>query len=98
MIATIVHVWVKPEFLQVFIEATQKNHLSSIKEPGNLRFDILQDAADECKYIFYEAYVSEEAALAHKETEHYKIWRDAVSPWMDKPREGFKHKILFPAL
>jgi (4S)-4-hydroxy-5-phosphonooxypentane-2,3-dione isomerase len=97
MITTIVHVYVKPEFVAGFIEATRLNHEQSIQEPGNLRFDILQDAQDKNKFVLYEAYASELAAAAHKETSHYLIWRDTVAPWMAKPREGVKHLMLFPA-
>lgn len=97
MIVTLVHVQVKPEFIRAFIEATRENHENSIQEPGNIRFDILQDAQDECKFILYEAYANDRAVAAHKETPHYEKWRDTVAPWMAKPREGVKHKLLFPA-
>jgi (4S)-4-hydroxy-5-phosphonooxypentane-2,3-dione isomerase len=96
MIATIVHVYVLPGFSTQFIEATRENHVNSIKEPGNLRFDILRDSADPYKFVLYEAYESEEAAAAHKNTTHYQKWRDTVAPWMASPREGVKHTILFP--
>jgi autoinducer 2-degrading protein len=96
MPVTLVHVYVKPEFIPAFIEATRRNHELSIKEQGNLRFDILQDAADPGKFVLYEAYETEEAVAAHKETPHYCAWRDTVAPWMVKPREGVKHKLLFP--
>ena len=42
MIITIVHVQVKPEYIDDFIQITAKNHHLSVKEPGNLRFDVLQ--------------------------------------------------------
>ncbi|SHG52874.1 autoinducer 2-degrading protein [Chryseolinea serpens] len=96
MVATIIHVQVKPEFRQTFIEATRQNHERSIQEPGNLRFDILQDAQDPNKFVFYEAYATEQAAAAHKETAHYQKWRDTVADWMAKPREGVKHNLLYP--
>jgi autoinducer 2-degrading protein len=96
MIATLVYVQVKPEFLAPFILATRANHENSIKENGSLRFDILQDTSDPCRFVFYEAYESEVAAVAHKQTAHYAKWRDSVAPWMAKPREGVKHTILFP--
>jgi (4S)-4-hydroxy-5-phosphonooxypentane-2,3-dione isomerase len=97
MTATLVHVQVRPEFIHSFIEATRENHDNSVKEQGNFRFDILQDAADPGKFILYEIFESDEAVLAHKETPHYLKWRDAVTPWMAKPREGVKHKVLFPS-
>ena len=96
MIVTFVHVWVKPENIDAFIEATLANHRESIMEPGNLRFDVLQDASDKSKFTLYEAYESEEAAKAHKDTPHYKLWRDTVAGWMAKPREGIKHFIIGP--
>ncbi|AFK08271.1 hypothetical protein Theba_2672 [Mesotoga prima MesG1.Ag.4.2] len=46
MIVTVVDIQVKSEFLDKFIEATRENHKKSVSEPGNLRFDFLQDKAD----------------------------------------------------
>jgi len=97
MTVTLVHVQVKPEFINDFIDATRNNHENSIREPGNFRFDILQDAIDPGKFVLYEVYDNEQSVAAHKETPHYLKWRDTVSPWMQKPREGIKHKLLFPA-
>jgi autoinducer 2-degrading protein len=96
-IVTIVHVFVNPEAVESFISITRENHENSIKEKGNLRFDILQDAQDKAKFVLYEAYTSEDAVAAHKQTAHYAKWRDAVAPMMAKPREGIKHELLFPA-
>jgi len=98
MIVTLVYVYVKTEFIEDFIVATEKNHRNSIKEGGNFRFDILQDANDPTKFVLYEAYASEMAVAAHKETAHYFEWRDTVTPWMDRPREGVRHAMLFPTI
>jgi autoinducer 2-degrading protein len=96
MIVTIVNVWVKPEKVTDFIESCKKNHMNSVKEPGNLRFDILQDASDHTKFTLYEAYESEETSAAHKSTKHYLEWRDSVADWMARPREGVKHFVVCP--
>ena len=96
MTVTLVHVQVKPEFIEAFIQATRENHENSVKEQGNLRFDILQEPQSPEKFILYEAYENEKAAAAHKETAHYATWRDTVTAWMAKPREGIKYKLLFP--
>lgn len=96
MIVTFVHVWVKQKHIREFIEASKVNHAESVKEPGNLRFDILQDAGDAAKFVLYEAYDSEDAVAAHKETPHYKAWRETVADWMAKPRKGEKHIIVAP--
>ncbi len=96
MIVTLVHVWVKPDKIEDFIAATIANHKESVKEPGNLRFDLLQDAGDKAKFVIYEAYESDGAALAHKDTTHYKTWRQTVAEWMAQPRKGEKHIIIAP--
>ena len=96
MIVTFVHVWVKSDKVQDFIEACKINHQASIQEPGNLRFDVLQDASDPNKFTLYEAYESEEASRAHKNTPHYAKWKETVANWMAKPREGVKHNIIYP--
>lgn len=96
MFVTTVLVKVKKENIEDFIEATRKNHEASIKEPGNLRFDILQKIENPTEFLMYEAYESEEDAKAHKETEHYRIWRDAVAPYMAEPREGIKYISICP--
>lgn len=96
MIVTCVHVRVKPEHVQDFIRASSRNHESSIHEPGNLRFDILQSSTDSTRFLLYEAYESEEAAAAHKNTEHYKVWRETVADWMAAPREGVPYNVVRP--
>jgi autoinducer 2-degrading protein len=97
MIATFVHVQVKQDHIDNFIRASLENHRHSVQEPGNLRFDVVQHGEDPTRFVLYEAYESDEAAAAHKETAHYKAWRDTVADWMDGPRRGVKHIILAPA-
>lgn len=97
MIVTCVTVYVKPEHLENFILATIENHENSIKENGNLRFDVLQANDDKTKFFLYEAYESKEASLLHKQTEHYLKWRSLVEPWMAKPREFVAHSVIAPS-
>ena len=96
MHVTLVHVRVKPEYLAEFLEATRRNHEGSVREPGNLRFDVLQHPTDPMRFVLYEAYVSAEAAAAHKSTPHYLAWRDAVAPWMAEARVGEPYLGLWP--
>lgn len=96
MIVTCVHIEVKPEYIQDFIVESSKNHISSVKEPGNLRFDFLQDVENPCKFMLYEAYKDEESATMHKQTPHYKIWRESVEKMMASPRNGVRYRIICP--
>ena len=96
MHVTLVHVRVVPERVDAFVDATRANHEASIRESGNLRFDVLRSLDDPSAFILYEAYVDEDAARAHKETVHYLEWRDAVAPWMAEPRRGVPYEGLLP--
>ncbi len=46
MIIACVHVHVKPENREAFIAASLENARNTIREPGNLRFDVLHQADD----------------------------------------------------
>lgn len=96
MHATLIHIHVKPEYINAFIDATQTNHEASIVEPGNLRFDVMQAVDDPARFVLYEAYASTEHAAAHKQTAHYLEWRDRVAEWMVSPRQGVAYYGLFP--
>ena len=96
MHVTLVHIQVKPDRVDDFIEASRVNHVGSIEEPGNRRFDVLQDSRDPTRFVLYEAYVTAEQAAAHKETPHYREWRDAVAGMMARPRDGVSYNGLFP--
>ncbi len=96
MHATLVHVHVKPEHIDAFIDATQTNHEASIMELGNLRFDVMQSTEDPAYFVLYEAYASAGHAAAHKQTAHYLEWRDRVAEWMASPRKGVAYDGLFP--
>ena len=96
MIVNCVYVHVKKESIDAFIKASAENHKGSVREPGNLRFDVLQSKADPSQFLLYEAYESDQAAAAHKETPHYLKWREAVAPFMEKPREGVGYNVLCP--
>ena len=91
-----VHVHVKPEFIEAFKQATLENAGHSIQEEGNARFDVLQQTDDPTRFILVEVYKTAEASAAHKETPHYKRWRDAVMKMMAEPRQGIKYNNLFP--
>jgi autoinducer 2-degrading protein len=97
MIVTCVYVNVKPEYRQTFVEAIIENHKGSVREPGNVRFDVLQQADDPCRFMIYEVFESEEAAKAHKETAHYLKWRDSVKEFMADERFGVRYNIIEPS-
>jgi (4S)-4-hydroxy-5-phosphonooxypentane-2,3-dione isomerase len=93
----LVHVHVKSECMDAFRAASMDNASNSVKETGVVRFDVIQQQDDPTRFILVEVYRNDEAALAHKETAHYKRWRDTVENMMAEPRKGIKYNAVFPA-
>ncbi|MBC6936700.1 MAG: antibiotic biosynthesis monooxygenase [Chloroflexi bacterium] len=96
MLITLVHIHVKPEFLEAFIEATLDNARNSVQEPGIARFDFIQQADDPTRFTLIEVYRDEDAPARHKETAHYNRWRETVADMMAEPRVGVRCSNIFP--
>lgn len=96
MLIVLVRVKVLPDCVDAFKAATRANAAASRKEPGIARFDVLQRADDPTIFILNEVYRSQEATVAHKETDHYKTWRDTVAPMMAEPRASEKFSNVDP--
>ena len=96
MLVVLVHVHVKPECIEAFLQASTANARNSIREPGIARFDVIQQADDPTRFVLVEAYRTPEATALHKETAHYKTWRDTVADMMAEPRTSVKYANLFP--
>lgn len=92
----LVHVQVKPESVDAFLEATLDNARNSVREPGIARFDVIQQSDDPARFVLVEVYRTPEDPVRHKETDHYKRWRDAVEPMMAAPRKGIRYGNVFP--
>ena len=93
----LVHVHVKPEHAHAFIEATKENARNSVREPGNARFEFIRSADDPNRFALIEAYHSDEAATAHKQTAHYARWAEAVADMLAEPRSRAWYDSVFPA-
>jgi quinol monooxygenase YgiN len=91
-----VHVYVKPESVEAFRQATIENAQISVQEPGIARFDVLQNGEDPTRFVLVEVYRTPDDPARHKETAHYQKWRDTVADMMAEPRTSAKFDNVFP--
>jgi quinol monooxygenase YgiN len=91
-----VQVHVKPDAVEAFRQATLQNATSSRREPGVVRFDVVQDLDDPTRFVLIEVYRGTAGQAAHKETAHYATWRDAVAPLMAEPRTARRFAAVSP--
>ncbi len=94
MLIVHVHVHVKPDQIEAFKSASLTNAAHSVQEPGIACFDLLQDRSDPTRFLLIEIYKTPEDPARHKETEHYKTWRDTVETMMAQPRTAVKYEKM----
>ncbi len=92
----LVHIHVKPEFVEPFRQATIANACNSLLEEGILRFDFLQLAEDPDRFVLIEVYKTPQDQLKHRETAHYETWKNTVAEMMAEPRQGVKYVNVYP--
>ena len=95
MLIVHVHVQVKPECVEAFKGATTANARESVQEAGIIRFDVIQQQDDPTRFVLVEVYRDADASAPHKETAHYRTWRDTVASMMAMPRSSVKFSPVF---
>jgi autoinducer 2-degrading protein len=96
LIVVHVHAHVKPDGVEAFRAASIENSRESRREPGVLRFDVVQSTEDPTRFVLVEVYRTPDAPAAHKATAHYARWRDAVADLMAEPRTSVKYVNIAP--
>lgn len=91
-----VQVHVKPEAVESFRRATRDNARGSLQEPGIVRFDVCQSADDPTRFVLVEIYRTKDDPPRHRETSHYRAWREAVEPMMAEPRTKAEYVNVHP--
>jgi len=96
MHVTLVEINVKQDKIDEFIDVFRANHLGAIEEPGNLRFDVLQDEQIPTRFYIYEAYRDEQAVAARQQTPHYLQCVAKLEALMTGPRKKTTFIGLMP--
>jgi autoinducer 2-degrading protein len=97
MYHVVVRIDVKPEKVQDFIELATFNSRNSRQEPGNLRFDVIQQVDNPLRFALYEVYKDEAGFKSHQATEHYARWRREIDGLCSTPRSSDKFNTIAPA-
>jgi quinol monooxygenase YgiN len=72
MFVMLVKLTIKPELVDEFKAAILKNAALSIeRDPGCLRFDVLQQTDDPTRWVLYEVYDKEQAWVDHRNAAHF---------------------------
>jgi autoinducer 2-degrading protein len=74
---------VRTEHLSEFVEHARRHGRNSLREPGCVRFDVLQDAADPETICLYEVFRSEADLRVHRQQDYYQRWMEMSRGWRD---------------
>jgi autoinducer 2-degrading protein len=96
MLIVHVHVHVRADQVEAFRAASVENAQQSVREPGVARFDVIQQQDDPTRFILVEVYRTPDDPARHKETAHYRKWRDTVESMTAEPRRSVKFSNVFP--
>jgi len=91
-----VQVRVRPESVEAFRRATIENARSSLREPGVVRFDVVQRNEDPTEFVLVEVYRTPDDPPRHRLTAHYAVWHDTVEPLLAEPRSKVEYVNVFP--
>lgn len=92
--ALMVHLQVKPENLERFMEMALENAAATrTTEPGCQQFDVLVDPDEPTRIAFYEIYDSKEAFEAHQQTRHFRKYLENAVPLLDTRKRTFFTRI-----
>ncbi len=82
MFVQLVHIRLKPGCVEEFLDVFRINYEGTRAEPGNYRFDVLQDPEDQNHFVIYEVFENEAAVDAHRQTEHYRRTTEGLKALM----------------
>ena len=97
MYGVFVSLKVKPDRRERFLEEIKNDALCSVRdEPGCVRFNVFQEAADPDRYHLFEVYRDEAAFDAHRETPHFRRVIESAEDWADGPLDIRPARSVYP--
>ncbi len=91
-----VHHYIKPDQIEAYKTATLENAQKTRLEPGVLRFEMFQDAANSAHFSLFEVYADMTARDAHLETEHFLKWKDVYLATQERKGNGDEFIAIYP--
>ena len=96
MVIVKVELHVKLDQVDAFLAASIANGECTRREPGNIRFDLMQEIDDPTRFILIEVYQTPQDQQAHSRSTHFKVWLDATID-MFVERAAKRYTAAFPA-
>ena len=90
----VTHIDVMPNYTDATTKTLREFAVASKKDPGLLRFEVLQQDARLNHYTIVEVWQSRDAFEAHSAAEHTKRFREKLHPMLGSPFDERLHMLL----
>ena len=90
----VTHVDVTPNYTADATKALHEFAAESKKDPGVVRFEVLQQDSRANHYTIVEVWQTRQAFEAHSAAEHTKRFREKLQPMLGSPFDERLHEIL----
>lgn len=84
----VIPIKIKSDCIEQFIEIITENVRHSRNEKGVVSFDAMQSKDIPTEFLLVEAYMTPEDQLAHRETEHFKVFKSQVGELLQEPYQA----------
>jgi len=93
MFTLVVHISIKPENVDAFMQKLDANARAARTEPGCRQFEVLVDPNDRTKIMLFEVYNDEAAFEAHQATPHFKKYLAEAVPMLASRQRSIWKKL-----
>jgi (4S)-4-hydroxy-5-phosphonooxypentane-2,3-dione isomerase len=83
-----------PEHITDYIENMRICAEKTNREPGCIRYEVMQDVDDPTMMCLFQAFKDESAYGAHQESEHHRVWMELSGGWRDTSVR-VRHQVEF---
>lgn len=83
----------KPEYTEQFMDLVGPFTAKTREEPGNLWFDWSRSVEDPAEFVLVEAFLDDEAAGVHVNSDHFKAGLDSMRPALESTPKIVSRKV-----
>jgi len=83
----------KPDYTEQFMDLVAPFTTATRREPGNLWFDWSRSVEDPSEFVLVEAFLDDDAAGAHVNSDHFKAGLDSMRPALTATPKIISRKV-----
>jgi len=83
MYTVILFTKVLPQHVDDYIQNMRVCATATDKEPGCVRYEVMQDLEDPTVMCLFQVFADEAAYQSHQDAEHHRVWIELSGPWRD---------------